>query len=115
MFSTFKTSAPNCAVFFSTFRPTSRPTIMLASSLVGADGLACPTTLPCRITVIRSATALTSRNLWVINTIDVPDFARPRIMVINSSVSWGVKTAVGSSRTSTLASLARDFIISTLC
>ena len=35
-------------------------------------GLASPTTLPRRMTVIRSATARTSRSLWVMKTIEVP-------------------------------------------
>ena len=113
--SSCNTTLPGLERFFSTVSPTSRPTIMLASSFVSALGLASPTTRPCRITVILSATAFTSRSLWVIKTIEVPDFARPRMMSISSSVSCGVNTAVGSSRTSILASRASDFMISTRC
>ena len=52
---------------------TARPTIIDASSVLEAVGDASPTTLPRRMTVIRSATSRTSRSLWVMKTIDVPD------------------------------------------
>lgn len=39
-----------------------------------------------------------SFNLWVINNIDFPSFAKPRIISISSSISCGVNTAVGSSK-----------------
>ena len=58
---------------------TLRPTIISASSDSGAVGSAVPTILPRRITVIRSATALTSRSLWVMKTIDLPAALSPRI------------------------------------
>ena len=54
------------------FSFTGRPTIIEASSAADDSGLASPTTLPRRITVIRSATARTSRSLWVMKTIEVP-------------------------------------------
>ena len=50
-----------------------------ASSASLESGRAWPTTLPRRITVILSAIALTSRSLWVMNTIDVPDALRSRM------------------------------------
>ena len=43
-----------------------------ASSALDAVGEASPTTLPRRMTVMRSATSRTSRSLWVMNTIEVP-------------------------------------------
>ena len=49
-----------------------RPTISEASSALDAVGLASPTTLPSRITVMRSATSRTSRSLWVMKTMTVP-------------------------------------------
>jgi hypothetical protein len=56
------------------------------------------------MTVMRSATSRTSRSLWVMNTIDAPDALSCRMISMSSSVSCGVSTAVGSSKTSTLAS-----------
>ncbi len=86
-----------------------------ASSALDAVGAASPTTLPSRITVMRSATARTSRSLWVMKTIDVPSSRSWRMMPISSSVSCGVSTAVGSSNTSTLASRESALMISTRC
>ena len=45
-----------------------------------------------------SATAKISSNLCEINSIDLPSFAKFFIISNNSSISWGVKTAVGSSK-----------------
>ncbi len=70
--STSRISAPGSLGSFSISSWTGRPTIIEASSAEDAVGLASPTTLPRRITVIRSATARTSRSLWVMKTIDVP-------------------------------------------
>ena len=51
----------------------SRPTISDASDAgVASVGSADPTTRPLRSTVMRSATASTSRSLWVMKTIDLP-------------------------------------------
>ena len=81
---------------------------MSEASSVSVDvGSALPTTLPRRMTVIRSATARTSRSLWVMKTIDVPDSLSCRMITISSSVSCGVSTAVGSSRMRTLACAGR--------
>ena len=74
-----------------------------------------PTTRPRRITVMRSATARTSRSLWVMNTMEVPCSRSARITVISSSVSCGVSTAVGSSRMSMRASRLSALMISTRC
>ena len=108
-------ASPPVEGFLVTERSTARPTINVARVDAESVGFASPTTAPKRMTVMRSATAWTSRNLWVMNTMDVPAFARPFIIAINSSVSWGVRTAVGSSRTRTLASRASALIISTRC
>ena len=78
-------------------------------------GLAWPTTLPRRITVIVSAMARTSRSLWVMKTIALPSSRSERITSISSSISCGVSTAVGSSKIRYLASLASAFKISTRC
>ena len=60
-------------------------------------------TLPLRITVMRSAISMTSRSLWEMKITDVPSAFSSRRMPKSSVVSWGVSTAVGSSRMSTLA------------
>ena len=94
---------------------TERPTISEASSVSVDVGSALPTTLPRRMTVIRSATARTSRSLCVMKTIDVPDSLSWRMIAISSSVSCGVSTAVGSSRMRTLACRDSALMISTRC
>ena len=99
----------------STTRLTSRPTIISASSASEVEGGALPTTLPRRITVMTSPTALTSRSLWVMKMIEVPCSLSARMMSISSSISCGVSTAVGSSRISTLASWLSALMISTRC
>ena len=84
---------------------TGRPTIMFASTCgVAFSSLSSvPTTLPRRITVIRSAHSLTSSSLCVMITMVFPiarsSFSRPT----SSSISCGTRTAVGSSRMSTSA------------
>ncbi|CAB4923183.1 unannotated protein [freshwater metagenome] len=114
-FSTTNAAAPGSAGSFETVSCTSRPTINAASSVLPAVGFASPTTLPSRMTVILSATSRTSRSLWVMNTMVVPDAASSRMIRIRSSVSCGVSTAVGSSNTSTLASRESALTISTRC
>jgi hypothetical protein len=68
------TSRPPADVrgFLCTVSSTGRPTIIEASSVLDAVGSASPTTLPRRMTVMRSATARTSRSLCVMKTIAVP-------------------------------------------
>src|SRR5574337_746439 len=51
-----------------------------------------------RITVTRSATARISSSLWVIKMIDLPSLTSVFKIAINSSISAGVSTAVGSSK-----------------
>ena len=110
-----RTTSPVLGAFLSTVRSTSLPTISDANSPMGVSGGTESITLPPRITVTTSATAFTSRNLWVIKTIEVPSPASCRMMPINSSVSCGVRTAVGSSRIKIFASRANALTISTRC
>jgi len=96
---TINISSVGFAGSFSTFRITSRPTIMAAkwgSSV--SFGVTVPTTCPARITVIRSAIANTSFNLWVMKIMDTPWEVNSRIIRNRSSTSCGVSTAVGSSK-----------------
>ena len=71
--------------------------------------------MPNLIIVILSATSLTSLSLWVMKIIEVPLDFKTFITLSNSSVSWGVSTAVGSSKIKTLASYIRALTISTRC
>ena len=108
-------AASAAAGSLATTRLTARPTISSASSASESVGFAVPTTLPCRITVILSAIARTSRSLWVMKTIALPSSRSDRITAISSSISCGVSTAVGSSKIRYFASLARALRISTRC
>ena len=112
---TWTVASPGTAAVRATPRSTERPTMSEASSVSGDVGSALPTTLPRRMTVIRSATARTSRSLCVMKTIDVPDSLSWRMIAISSSVSCGVSTAVGSSRMRTLACRDSALMISTRC
>ena len=78
-------------------------------------GSASPTTLPPRSTVMRSATASTSRSLWVMKMIDLPWSMRLRTTAKKSSTSPGVSTAVGSSRIRMSASRKSALTSSTRC
>ena len=97
-------------------KSTSCPTIIRANwlLLVMATGTV-STTRPLRITVTRSATAMTSSSLCVIKMTDLPSsFIRRR--TANSCVaSCGVKTLVGSSRIRMPAPRSSAFRISTRC
>ena len=99
MFSTFSTTSPGCAGFFSTWKLTLRPTIIAdSSSGVVSFVFTVPMYLPLRSTVQRSETAIISASLWEMKRIDLPSAARLRIICISSSISCGVRTAVGSSK-----------------
>ena len=113
---TSSTTAPRLASVRFTCRTTERPTIICAkpASLVSL-GVVVPTNLPPRKTTTRSATAITSWSLWVINTTPTPDLARLRITPSSSSISCGVSTAVGSSRIKSFTSLRSALRISTRC
>ena len=82
---------------------------------VASVGSADPTTRPLRSTVMRSATASTSRSLWVMKTIDLPWSVRLSTTPKNSSTSPGVSTAVGSSRIRIDASRNSALTSSTRC
>ena len=99
MFSTFSTVSPGVLSAFSTWKLTLRPTIMAdSSSMVVFFVSTVPMYLPLRSTVQRSDTAIISASLWEMNRIDLPSAARLRMICISSSISWGVSTAVGSSK-----------------
>ena len=85
--------------------PTSRPTISDASER-GVDSAveAVATDLPPRSTVTRSETAVTSFSLCEMKITVRPSSAICRIVPKSTWASWGVSTAVGSSRISTRAS-----------
>ena len=68
-----------------------------ASGVVSAV-LTVPMHLPLRSTVHRSATAMISESLWEMKRMLLPSAARFFITAMSSSISWGVKTAVGSSK-----------------
>ncbi len=113
--STRNVSSPRVGAVLRRSRTTFRPTMRAASSAASAEGSAVPTTRPRRSTVMSSETALTSRSLWEMNTIAVPSARSCRMMPSSSSVSWGVSTAVGSSRMRMRASRTRALMISTRC
>ena len=92
-------TSPGWAGPFSTAKLTLRPTIMReSSSLVVSATWTVPMPLPLRRTVQRSATAMISLSLWVMNRMLFPSAFSPRMISISSSISWGVSTAVGSSK-----------------
>ena len=83
----------------SMFSVTLRPTIMS----VRAWGLVwlvrtVPMYLPLRSTATLSDRAITSWSLWVMMTMALPSARMLRSTSKRRSVSWGVRTAVGSSR-----------------
>ena len=112
---TVKVSSPGSGADLVVFSSTARPTMRAASSEGSALGSAVPTIRPRRSTLITVEMALTSRSLWEMKTIAVPLSRSRRMMSSSSSVSWGVSTAVGSSRISTRASRTRALMISTRC
>ena len=57
-----------------------------------------PTYLPLRSTVTRSDTSIISLSLWEMKRMLLPSRANSRMISISSSISWGVRTAVGSSK-----------------
>ena len=70
---------------------------------------------PCRIIIHLWAMHLISFNLWVIIRMDFPALVKWEIISINSSISWGVREAVGSSKIKMSAPRYKTFRISTLC
>ena len=86
---------------FTTSSWTGRPTIMFDSScLLVSLVLTVPTYLPLRRTVTRSETSMISLSLWEMKRMLLPSLANSRMVAINSSISCGVRTAVGSSKIS---------------
>ena len=113
---TSRTTPPRLASVRFTCKTTERPTIIWASPASSVSlGEVVPTNFPPRKTTTRSATAMTSCNLWVIRTTPTPDLAKLRITIRSSSISCGVRTAVGSSRINNFTSLRSALRISTRC
>ena len=95
---------------------TLRPTINSDNFSTGVEATSTVSIyLPFLKIVQRFATALISFNLCVMKIIDLPSLTKSFIISISSSISCGVKTAVGSSKIKTLLSLNNIFKISTLC
>lgn len=59
-----------------------------------------PMHLPLRRTVTRSETSMISLSLWEMKSMLLPSSAKPRMVCMSSSISCGVRTAVGSSKMS---------------
>ena len=97
--STSRITSPGSRSCLSTTRLTGRPTIIRESSswVVPATSTV-PMHWPLRSTVQRSATAMISASLWVMKRMLFPSLVKPRMISISSSISWGVSTAVGSSK-----------------
>ena len=98
--SSFRRTPPGAFVMAGKWKSTSLPTIIrVSSSLVtcSSTGLF-PTILPERRTVTSSTMEMISSNLWVMRMMDFPSSRMSRSVLKNASVSWGVSTAVGSSR-----------------
>ena len=101
--------------FFSIFKKTSLPIIILASSSAFVLSLSTvPMYSPALITEILSEISITSLSLCEMNTMDFPSSLSLLSISNNLVVSIGVRTAVGSSNMMILAPLVRVFIISTL-
>ena len=85
---TSSTTSPGSCSDFSTFSCTSRPTIRrdISSTEVEATSTV-PMYLPFRRMVHRSATALISASLWVMNRMLFPSALKPRMISISSSIS----------------------------
>ena len=99
---TEKFSSPTCSARRVTESSTSRPTIICASSfmVVPATGTPLSIILPWRSTDTRSAISMVSLSLWVMIMMLLPAALSCRMTRKRSSTSWGVSTAVGSSRIS---------------
>ena len=83
----------------SMFRLTAWPTIISVSFWGSVSAVfTVPMYLPFRSTATLSEMAMTSWSLWVMMTMALPSAFMARRMSKSRSVSWGVSTAVGSSR-----------------
>ena len=88
------------------FEPTNaaRPSMSAASLFLSVSCFSTVATVsPARMIVIRSLISITSLSLWEIKMMLVPAACNLRITLKSSFVSWGVKTAVGSSSIMTCA------------
>ena len=114
--STSRMVLPGLAGSLWTTNSTSRPTIIrLSSSRVVSLISTVPMYLPFRRTEHRSATAMISLSLWEMNRMLLPSAARFRMICMSSSISWGVSTAVGSSKIRISFSRYSIFRISVRC
>ena len=100
----------------SMFRLTFLPTIIsVRDSSVASAVYTVPIYWPLRSTDTRSDSARTSWSLWVIIMMEWPASRMLRSTANSLSVSWGVRTAVGSSRIRISTPRYRSFTISTVC
>ena len=114
--STFKTTPPISWSFLSTLKLTLRPTIFSANIFSSTSFTLSLSIYSPRLIIVQwSAIAFISASLWVIIIIDLSILVNLFIISINSFISCGVKTAVGSSNISISAPLYKAFKISTLC
>ncbi len=113
---TSSTGSPGVCSGLSTRSSTSRPTISVARLRSVAPSVGTVSIfLPRRRTVTRSAMSSTSLSLCEMKTTDVPPAVSVRSTLNRSCDSCAVRTAVGSSSTSTLAPRNSARRISTRC
>ncbi len=116
IFFTSRIGLPGLHGFFSTWKLTFLPTIIAeSSSMFVSFVFTVPIYLPFLRTEHLSATAMISASLWEMKSIDLPSAARFFIISISSAISWGVRTAVGSSKIRISLSRYSIFKISVLC
>ena len=97
--STRRTSLPNLGSGLSTVKLTSRPTIRLAMVRVSVSAtFKMSISFPRQRIAQRSAIFLISSSLCVIRMMVLPSSRRLRMISSRNSISWGVSTAVGSSK-----------------
>ena len=96
----------------STFLPT---IISVRASSVASQVLTVPTYSPRRRIATRSLTVSTSWSLWVMMMTALPSAFMLRMTAKSFSVSWGVSTAVGSSRIRMSAPRNSTLTISRVC
>ena len=100
----------------SMFRLTFLPTIIsVRDSSVASAVCTVPMYWPLRSTETRSDSASTSWSLWVMMMMEWPASRMLRRTAKRRSVSWGVRTAVGSSRIRMSTPRYRSLTISTVC
>ena len=113
---TSSTTSPGLEGAFSTTKFTSRPTIIRLSSSWELEAMSTvPMYLPLRSTEQRLATDMISASLWEMKRMLFPSLARFFMICMSSSISWGVRTAVGSSKIRISFSRYSIFKISVRC